>query len=485
MTTPQDLVDTHHLDVHWLAGPTPGRPISGVRAVERLADVEGQGSGRLVVLTTSATDHAPAYELDIATRLAGAHGCAALLFVGKAEVPRTCRHLAERSGLVLLTTPETPDIARLIIRLDRLVTTTAAATLERLAAVQAALADGEADATELLDRAGAAIGLHFAYVGPEDATAADPGAVLAGEQLVGVVRAPDDEAAQLALPIVAAAVSRARQRELARLFAPTQTRGEVIAQLAFAESGHLPALVEQARRTGLRLEAHHAAAWLDLGPADASDADALARRRHQLGQVELAGLQLFGEMSGSWHIAAVTGNLLVTGTSEGSPERLLAGLRDGLGRLLGSNDGVIDTYVGVGGPWQGVDGLRTAVTEARMAASIAREKQRARVPHQFDGTGISRVLAELAASPTSRKVLDDVLAPLDELGPEKSDQAVRTLLAYLDEQCSPSRAAKVLHLHPNAVTYRIRRLQPLLDLDLESPGDRFTLHLACRVRAAG
>lgn len=480
--TPRDLVDSHYLNVRWLAGASPGRPITGVRAVQRLADVDGQDNGRLVVLTSSATDNAAAYELDIATRAASTRGCAALLFVGLDDVPSTCRRLADRSGLVLLTTPEMPDIARLIIRLDRLVTTSAAATLELLSAVQDCLTESDADAQGLLERIGTVTGLRFEYVGGESTAWSDPGAVLIGEQVIGVVRAPDDEAARLALPMVAAAVSRARQRELGRLFAPTQTRGEVIAQLAFAESGHLPTLIEQARRTGLRIEGHHVAAWLDFGSADANDLDGLAEQRRQIGYAELSGLQLFGEMSGAWHISAVTENLLVTGTAETNPQRLLARLRDGLVRLLQGVGSTAGPFVGIGGPWSGVEGLRSAVTEARMAAAIARDKQRPRLPHQFDGTGISRVLAELAASPTSRKVLDDVLAPLDQLGPVKSAQAIETLLAYLDEQCSPTRAAKILHLHPNAVTYRVRRLQPLLGLDLDTARDRFALQLACRVR---
>ncbi|GAA3680103.1 PucR family transcriptional regulator [Nocardioides ginsengisoli] len=489
MTTPQDLVDARHLDIGWVAGTAPGRPVTGVRAAERLADVADQKSGRVVVLTAGATEHASPYELDVATRLAATQECAALLFVGDGDVPSTCRRMAERTGLVLLATPATTDIARLIIRLDRLVTTTAAVVLERLAAAHAAVADDAASADELLARAQDALGVpvELEARGDEATERRTAGSVVIGDQVIGVVRVPSDEAAQLALPTIAAAVARAKQRELTRLFAETQTRAELVAQVAFAESSHLPSLVEQARRVGFRVDGHHCAAWLDFGELDAADADGLAQRRRLVDRVELAGLHRFSNVAGSWHLAAVTGHLLVVGSTASRLDRLVAELRAGVEHLVAevTPDAGGAVYVGIGGPWEGVDGLRSAVTEARVASRIARDKRRSGRPVMFDGTGIRRVLAELAASTTSRKVLDEVLAPLDALGPDRASQGVETLLAYLDAQRSPTKAAATLHLHPNAVTYRIRRLVPLLDLDLDNPDDRFALHLACRVRVAG
>ncbi|GAA4081631.1 PucR family transcriptional regulator [Nocardioides kongjuensis] len=460
-----------------------------MRAVERLTDVADQQSGRVVVLTTSSVERASPYELDIAAKLASSQECAALLFVGDIDVPATCRKLAERSGLVLLATPATSDIARLIIRIDRLVTTTAAVVLERLAAAQAAVSDPTASAAELLERAQDALGvpLEFEACDSDSELDGSTGAVTIGEQVVGFVRAPNDEGVQLALPALCVALSRAKQRELAHLFAETRTRAELVSQVAFAEPSLLPSLVEQARRVGFRADGHHCAAWLDFGELNAEDAEILARRRRLLGRVELAGLQRFVDLAGVWHLVPVAGNLLVVGNSPTRPEHLVADLRRGLEQLLRavSTEPGIEVYVGIGGPWQGVEGLRSAVTEARVASRIAHDKNRVGDPVTFDGTGVRRVLAEIAASSTSRRILDEVLAPLDAAGPDRAAQGIETLLAYLDEQCSPTRSAARLHLHPNAVTYRIRRLVPMLGLDLDNADDRFALHLACRVRTSG
>jgi PucR C-terminal helix-turn-helix domain len=61
------------------------------------------------------------------------------------------------------------------------------------------------------------------------------------------------------------------------------------------------------------------------------------------------------------------------------------------------------------------------------------------------------------------------LAPLERLGPACGVTAIRTLAAYLDRQGSIVRTARVLHLHRNAVTYRLRRITGLLGVDLDDP----------------
>ncbi len=53
----------------------------------------------------------------------------------------------------------------------------------------------------------------------------------------------------------------------------------------------------------------------------------------------------------------------------------------------------------------------------------------------------------------------DLLAPLDALGPDKSATYVETLHTYLDERGSLQRAAARLHLHRNAVVYRMAQIK--------------------------
>jgi len=53
----------------------------------------------------------------------------------------------------------------------------------------------------------------------------------------------------------------------------------------------------------------------------------------------------------------------------------------------------------------------------------------------------------------------------------------RTLAAYLDHFGEPQRAAQALHVHPNTLRYRMRRLADVAPVDLGSPQVRLALQL--------
>lgn len=92
------------------------------------------------------------------------------------------------------------------------------------------------------------------------------------------------------------------------------------------------------------------------------------------------------------------------------------------------------------------------------------------------------MLLEWYASDSARTSVREQLAPLERLGAARAETAIRTLAAYLDEQGSVVRTAQKLHLHRNAVTYRLRRITDLLQADLTDADQRLALQLACRAR---
>jgi len=140
---------------------------------------------------------------------------------------------------------------------------------------------------------------------------------------------------------------------------------------------------------------------------------------------------------------------------------------------------------GVGGIYAGPTGLRTSAAEAQAAVAAARAARRCNAPVSFDEVGLRRTLLEWLASDTARDAVDSILRPLDRLDPKRSRTAIQTLQAYLDNQGSLARTAEQLHLHRNAVAYRIRRIFETLEVDRDDPDARLLLSLACRARALG
>jgi|GEM_PF-692746 len=484
-----------------------------VATVGDLASVGSPGPGALVVLMGGALRAAEPYEVDVAVRRSAQRSHAGLVLVGAERVPVTAARIAARAGLPLLAVPATADVNELIVWLNRTVRGGTSDTVARAEAVLDVLARGAAGDDEAEDGGVAALlaavsdalgrpvdllgdvgGLgrgggapaRASVGGPEGA--ADPGAVLVGERVVGTVRcAVPDRAADLVIPSVAAAVGRLVRRTLEHRFAPSQTRAELLAQIVVAEPTHLVGLTEQARSIGLPVDSTHVAFWVDLRPGHAGEGDPpIAERRRLLSSAELICLEVMHPSDTWWHVVRVGGSLLLLASDDdgGDGQVLVRAARSdvdaAVARLVADEGAVV--HVGMGTDQRGLGGIRQSSVEARSAAELALRTGRPGVITVMDTTGLRRVLADLHASPLSRRVMDELLAPVDALGPARAATAVRTLTAYLDHQCSPKHAGTALHLHPNAVTYRIQRITETLGVDLGDPDVRLGLHLACRMR---
>jgi sugar diacid utilization regulator len=480
--TVSDIVGRgQRLALRCVAGSPDGVAVSGV-AIADLAELPPVAPGQLVIVTTH--DHAAprAYQVDIAIRRAIAAACAGLVFVGDFPLAATSRALADRGGLpVLMSTASPSELAVLMDRAIRGGAEEALSRVEQAIARATAVAGSSAD---VLAEAGAVLGARLTLV--EDPTVAwsSPTAVCVGEVPVGRLTADRaDTSVVVALPVLAAVFSRALQREWADRFGPVRSRADLIVELVYAESSRLDSLAVEATRAGLPVALSHAVAWLT--PTHGGDP---ARRPPAVltSSVELHALQLVDGRAEVWHLATIHDDVVLVASEEaGAPDHQRR-LRDVMESVVSHASSVAgDEWVftvGLGTPQNGAAGLRQSATEARVAAEAAVAGGRAGSISAADVTGLRRVLLDIYASPLSRSLLDDVLSPLDALGAERAEIAARTLLAYLGHRNSLARAAEELNLHPNAVNYRVRRIEQTLGLDLTEPDVRFAVELACRVR---
>lgn len=150
--------------------------------------------------------------------------------------------------------------------------------------------------------------------------------------------------------------------------------------------------------------------------------------------------------------------------------------------LAAADDDVLpppdNARVGIGDPGQGPVGMRQSHDEARDALEVATRRGVRRL--EVREARIGRVvLGSLAAS----ALADEVLAAIDAEPEARREMLTETLEALLDEQGSPTAAARRLRLHVQSVHYRIEQLRDVLGSDaLEDPDRRLELQLALRAR---
>ncbi|GAA3207533.1 helix-turn-helix domain-containing protein [Actinocorallia longicatena] len=84
-----------------------------------------------------------------------------------------------------------------------------------------------------------------------------------------------------------------------------------------------------------------------------------------------------------------------------------------------------------------------------------------------------------------RVLSERALAPFAELTPDQGDRLCETLLAWLGAGSSVLGVAELLHVHPQTVRYRIRRLTDMFPGRLNDPDWRFEMLLVLRARQLG
>jgi hypothetical protein len=135
--------------------------------------------------------------------------------------------------------------------------------------------------------------------------------------------------------------------------------------------------------------------------------------------------------------------------------------------------------LGVGGAHEGIPGLMRSVTEARLAAHVARDGGPGSV-QWFDQVGARAALAWLPEGQIA--AVADLCLP-DLMGARDRGALVDTVLAVLDCGGSLSQASTRLGVHRNTVLARVARAREL-GLAFDDPTQRLALHVLCHSLAA-
>ncbi|GAA2777072.1 helix-turn-helix domain-containing protein [Nonomuraea dietziae] len=430
-------------DLRRLAGPAQPRPATGVRLLEDLRTVVDQPPGAVLVLTGEASLRATGYRLEVVLRDAGAAGAAALVLTAPVEVARSAAALAERAGVALLAAPDGTELAGLVVAVERAIA---------------------GDAADALVRAEKAVRGVLAAAGASERMAAEAGAALGVEVAADFSAQERDDhlgrATRIVLKLAELAAAAGPSEE-----APARSRAQVLTELLVAPEKQAQELAPRARTLGLPVDGWHVVLRME-GPEPYALLDTLATRAARLVR-ELVGPE--------WSVTMADGALIVVRTSAHDPGRagLRAAARDAALLLERVRPAGADLRCGVSTAHQGLLGLRTSASEARTAV-----RRGSSALTTYDLAGLDRMLEEWYSSDAAQQAVRELLQPIMEQ--KKAGLLLEILRAYLDHHGSPARAAEEVRMHRNAVSRNVRRIEELLQADLDDPQQRLALQLACR-----
>ena len=139
------------------------------------------------------------------------------------------------------------------------------------------------------------------------------------------------------------------------------------------------------------------------------------------------------------------------------------------------------TGAGIGNPCSGAADIARSYAEARRALAAGRRMGQVGAICAFADLGIHRLFLRVPEVSDLRSFAHEVLGALREDERSADIDYLATLSAYFRENGSPARAAQRLHVHPNTVSYRIRRIEELTGLSFSAHRDRLMAEVAVEI----
>ncbi|HEX3922458.1 MAG TPA: helix-turn-helix domain-containing protein [Streptosporangiaceae bacterium] len=137
--------------------------------------------------------------------------------------------------------------------------------------------------------------------------------------------------------------------------------------------------------------------------------------------------------------------------------------------------------IGIGGTCQDPSDIARSYGQARRTIDAVARLGRPGQVVAFEDLGIHRLLLQVPDLAELRSFAAEILGKLSAAEHQRGGELLTTLACYFRENNSPQRTARSLHVHPNTVAYRIRRVQEITGLQLGNYRDRLMAQVALEI----
>jgi hypothetical protein len=137
--------------------------------------------------------------------------------------------------------------------------------------------------------------------------------------------------------------------------------------------------------------------------------------------------------------------------------------------------------IGIGGTCRDPREVARSYAQAQRTTQTLRRLGRQSAVSAFGDLGILRLLLQVPDLAELRSFAADVLGKLSLHEQEHKSEYLTTLACYFRENNSPQRASRILHVHPNTVAYRVKRIEEITGLRLDNYTDRLIAQVALEI----
>jgi sugar diacid utilization regulator len=137
--------------------------------------------------------------------------------------------------------------------------------------------------------------------------------------------------------------------------------------------------------------------------------------------------------------------------------------------------------IGIGGTCRDPREVARSYAQAERTTQTLQRLGRSGMVSAFGDLGILRLLLQVPDLAELRSFAADVLGKLSMHEHEHKSEYLTTLACYFRENNSPQRASRILHVHPNTVAYRVKRIEEITGLRLDNYSDRLIAQVALEI----
>ena len=466
--------------------------ITHISIIESLGQLHEVRSGSLAVLDRHLSQIATSYQLDIATRVAASKDVAGLaLFLAKDQrLSVTACEIARKTQIALIRLDPSVDISVVIRTMAQQATDQIHLTIDKVRSAADAISQvgtSYKSIEELVAVSCVLLGREVLIAGDAKFNAKDFLAVPIGSTShdglwLLTKRTPDEDSnalLELYLWRLVAEVNRMTVTKERELQESRQNNAELLQQLVLSGQNSSNSSVEIARQLNISINAKHTVIRIELDNYLLEEASNSFQIRERLARsIQYAA----SKESGKWRITHCPSLILILWTHD-KAEISGTSISQSVARVLAEmarSTPDIQIFCGIGSTNSTIGGIFISANEALFAASTARTRKLHNHAISFDATGLKKSLVEWYSFDSVKHSINTLFSPLSKLSAAKRDSILVTISTYLDFQGSLNKTASALHLHRNAVSYRVKHALDLLEVDANDPDQILFLHLACR-----
>jgi sugar diacid utilization regulator len=227
---------------------------------------------------------------------------------------------------------------------------------------------------------------------------------------------------------------------------------------------------------------HHVLAIaFDLAPApDGASSDEAAQRQRIWESIE----HFIGTRAPDAIVSARESEVVVVVTAAPDPKTPTMDARQLAAACLARLAELFPTakvVIGIGGTCRDPGEIARSYAQAQRTTQTLRRLGRTGSVAAFGDLGILRLLLQVPELAELRSFAADVLGKLSMHEHEHKSEYLTTLACYFRENNSPQRASRILHVHPNTVAYRVKRIEEITGLRLDNYSDRLIAQVALEI----